>query len=123
VQRRPGGKFQVAVVEQPQADVDAQRRREQSRIGKPVAAGDRALVDAREVDCAALAGVPVFGSLVLRVDTAHPRLQAGRHHCHGVAGPHLARENCPGCNDAVTRQREDPIHRQSEHPVVQSRRL
>ena len=91
VQRRPVR--QCAAVRQPaQLHIEPRARHERARIGQPVAARQRRLVDARQIQGAALARPPDSGVAILCVNAAHPHLRAGRHHGERVADLHTARD-------------------------------
>ncbi|MOA12941.1 hypothetical protein D3C78_1329660 [compost metagenome] len=122
VQRRPGAHGRVGGGQQRQRHIDMARGQEAARIRDPVAARDCALVDARQVQRATLAGCAGLAGLVLRMNAAHAHARARRHQPQigrVVARADLARVRRAGHHRAVARQREHAVHGQPE----QARRI
>ncbi|CUK16824.1 Uncharacterised protein [Achromobacter xylosoxidans] len=128
VQRRPGSQRRIGRRQQRQGHIDVARRQEAARIGDPVAARDRALVDPRQVQGAALAGRAGLAGLVLRVDAAYPHPRARRHQAQVgivVAGARAAAMRGAGHHGAVAGQGENAVHRQPEQAgaIARAQRL
>jgi hypothetical protein len=100
--------------QQRQHDVDSLRRLRKPRIDDPVATIDRALLDAREVQCAALTGAAALRRTILRMNAAHAHRLILRREQHRVADRHAARHHGAGHDRALAREREDTIDRETE---------
>ena len=122
VQRRPVGDRR-GIRQQTQAHVDALRRHERVRIGKPVAACDRRPLDAREIERAALARAADLAVALVGMQCAHARRKSRRHDLHHVADAHLARMHGAGRDRAVPGQREHAVDRESEQALRGASRL
>ncbi|CAB3927484.1 hypothetical protein LMG26858_06027 [Achromobacter anxifer] len=117
VQRRPGAHGRVRRVQQRQRHVDMARGQETARVGDPVAARNGVLVDARQVQGAALAGRAGLAGLVLGVDAAHAHARAGRHQPQVsgiVTGARQAGMGRARDHRAVAGQGEHAVDRQPE---------
>ncbi len=102
--------------QQAQAGVDAVGRGVQSRIEHHVAARDGVLVDVApgEIERAAVARLSTGGGLVLRMDAAHMRFDAGRAHQHGIADGDAAGQHRAGDDGAGAGKRERAVDREAE---------
>ena len=128
MQRRPGahragraGGIGLTTRQQRQFHIHMARGQEATRVRHPVAPRDRILVDAGEIERAALSGRAGFAGPVLRVDAAHPQPFASRH--QPQVGAFVARSRQAGVrraghHRAVARQRENAVHGQPEQAVV-----
>jgi hypothetical protein len=121
VQRRPVRQRQSRIGEQRQFDVEPRRRCDQPRIGDGIAALDVRLLDAGQVQRAALARMAGVHRPILRMDAAHACRAAGAHDRKRVAGRHAARERGSRHDGALPGEREHAIDGEPEQPVVAAR--
>ncbi len=98
--------------------IEARGRCVRGGLQYPVAARDVLLLDAGEVERAALARQAALGRAVLRVDAAHPHFPAGRRHQQAVAHAHAAGKHRAGHHRAAAGKREATVHGETETAVA-----
>ncbi len=82
----------------------------------------RRLVNARQIQGAALARRPDFGVAILRMNAAHPHERAGRHHRERVSDLHSACPRGTGRHRPASRQRKDAIDCQPKQTLFRALR-
>ena len=117
VQRR-GVRQRIACGNAMQPHVDPGARSQGARIGQPVAARERRLVDAREIQGATLARQSDPGVAMLRMDAAHPHQRARRHQRERIADLHPACPRGAGRHRPPARHGKDAIDREAKQTVL-----
>src|SRR6218665_3643595 len=88
-----------------------------ARIAEPIAPRDCALLDASQIEGAALTCDTEFARTILRVNATNSSGKVSWHDDDRVADVYSSREHGASDDGAVARQREDSIDRQSEQSV------